>query len=258
MVHLRKKNKGASSAVQKIITDNTEFYVLETYKAMRTKIMFSMPKTPDGKVIAITSSIPNEGKTTTSINLAITFAKTGAKVLIIDCDMRKSRIHRYLEIERGDGISNILCGFSSIEDTIKKEVRENLDVLTAGEIPPNPAELLQNEVFGETLAKLKTQYDYIFIDTPPMSVVTDAAIVMRLATGGVVVIRQDVTTFDVLDETMEMVKESKTKLIGVIIVGADEKKHSYGYYKNKKYSYKYKYKYDYIYSDDTNDNQEYK
>lgn len=235
---------------QRILNDKSDFNVVEAYKSIRTNIMFSMPKTENGKVIVITSSIPGEGKTTTTINLALTFAQTGARVLLLDCDLRKSRTHRYLQMERTEGVSNVLCGFTTLDKAIKKNVRDGLDCLTAGEIPPNPAELIESEEFGKMISTLREKYDYIFIDTPPITVVTDAAVAMRQSDGTVVVVRQDLTTFDMLDETMENIDTTGTKIIGVIMLGSEEKHGKYGYYKNGKYGYKYGYKYNYSYSDD--------
>lgn len=227
--------------MKRIISNDSDFNTVETYKSIRTNIMFSMPKKDKGKVIAITSSSPGEGKTTTCINLAITFAQTGAKVILVDCDLRKSRIHRYLGIQRGDGVSNVVCNYTEIDKAIKKNVRENLDCMTAGEIPPNPAEILDTEEFKTMLNKLTEKYDYIFIDTPPMTVVTDAAVIMKKDMGVVVVVRENVTTFDLLDITIDNIKKTETKLLGVIMLGSEEKKRKYGYYSNGKYGYNYHY-----------------
>ena len=168
----------------------------------------------------------------------------GARVLLVDCDMRKARIHRYLQIERVEGITNVLCGFTDFENAVKKNVRENLDVLTCGEIPPNPAELLENEEFEKLLNTVKEQYDYIFIDTPPITVVTDAAVVMKHANGAVVVIRENVTSYDFLDTAMSDVKKTGVNILGVIVLGQEEKTKKSRYYKSYKYR-KYKQGYDY-------------
>ncbi len=246
---LKKKNKISENEFQvdRIINEKTDFNTVETYKAIRTNIMFSTPKSDEGKIISITSSSPGEGKTTTSVNLAITFAQTGAKVILLDCDLRKSRVHRYLQLDRNIGVTNILCGFCKFEDAVRKNVRENLDILTAGEIPPNPAELLENSAFAELLSHLKTEYDYIFIDTPPISVVTDAVIISKQCTGVVMVVRSNRTTFDLLDSSMDFIKKSGTKIIGVIMIGAQDKTKR-NKYKNGKYKYNYKYRYNYNYS----------
>ncbi len=241
----RVNTNNQTDEMKRIISNDSDFNTVETYKSIRTNIMFSMPKKDKGKVIAITSSSPGEGKTTTCINLAITFAQTGAKVILVDCDLRKSRIHRYLGIQRDDGVSNVVCNYTDIDKAIKKNVRENLDCMTAGEIPPNPAEILDTEEFKTMLDKLTEKYDYIFIDTPPMTVVTDAAVIMKEDMGVVVVVRENVTTFDLLDITIDNIKKTETKLLGVIMLGSEEKKRKYGYYSTGKYGYRYNYNYHY-------------
>ncbi len=245
----KKKNKVSENGFQqeRIINAETDFNTVETYKTIRTNIMFSIPKTDEGKVIAITSASPGEGKTTTSVNLAITFAQTGAKVILLDCDLRKSRIHRYLKMERKEGVTNILCGFCKFEDAVRRNVRDNLDVLTAGEIPLNPAELLENAACSDLLDRLKKEYDYIFIDTPPVTVVTDAVIISKQCMGMVLVVRSNVTTFDFLDDSIDFLKKAGTKIFGVIMVGSVEKTRKY---KNDKYKYRYRYRYNYKYSNE--------
>lgn len=228
--------------VERILNDKTDFDTIETFKAMRTNIMFSMPKTESGKVISVTSASPGEGKTTTSINLAITFAQFGAKVLLMDCDLRKPRIHRYLNLDRKTGVTNVLCGFSDFETAVHKDIRENLDCLTSGEIPLNPAELLGNEEFKNLLTGLKEKYDYIFIDTPPITLVTDAALIMKHCTGTAVVVRQDVTRYDMLDATMDVIEKVGVKVLGFVILGSGENMKKYQYYRRRNYNYKYGYK----------------
>lgn len=234
-----KKNKVAANlneSIDRIINKNTNFDTVETYKSIRTNIMFSLPKTDSGKIISLASANPDEGKTTTSINLAITFAQTGAKVILLDCDLRKARIHRYLQINRWDGVSNILCGFVEFEKAVKRNVRENLDVLTAGEIPPNPAELLNSIEFSKLFEKLRKEYDYIIVDTPPVNVVTDAAIVAKQADGVIFVVRENSTTFDSLDDAISSIKNSDANILGVIAVGCENKRKKYSY-KNSKLQY---------------------
>lgn len=235
----------------RILDENTGFSTIETYKSIRTNIMFSMPKSDKGKVIVVTSSSPGEGKTTTSVNLAITFAQTGAKVLLMDCDLRKARVHRYLKIDKQDGVTNVLCGFSEFDAAVKKNVRENLDCLTSGVIPPNPSELLETGEFSKLLEELKERYDYIIVDTPPVTVVTDAAIAIRQCTGVIVVIRQNVTTYDLLDLTMADIEKAGVKVLGFIVLGTENKAKRYSYYNARKYRYRYgyRYKYDYRYDD---------
>ena len=243
-----KNNKG----IQKpddyyIINSNTKFNTLESYKTARTNIMFSLPKSDKGKVVLITSSEPGEGKTTTSINLSLTFAQTGAKVLLIDCDLRKPRVHRYLKIEKSTGMSNVLCGFIKLEDAIRHNVRDGLDCIPVGEIPPNPAELLASEEMSGILEKLSGEYDYIFIDTPPITTVTDAMVIAPSATGVLLVVRQNQSTYDMIDAAVEILKRSEIKILGFIMNCSEKDAAKYKYYSRKyKYSRGYNYTYRYM------------
>lgn len=201
----------------------------ESYKVVRTNIMFSLPKTDRGKVIGVTSSIPNEGKTTNSINLALTFAQTGAKVVLIDCDLRKPRVHRYMKLELGKGVSNYVCGYAEFEDILHKNVHTCLDVITAGEYTMNPVEILTSDRFQELVEQLSKSYDYVFIDTPPVSVVTDAVVVAQYCSGIVVVAKAEYTTTDVLDYTIENLRKADSKLLGFILTNIQDKRRPYRY-----------------------------
>ncbi len=220
---------GAADGSDLILNDETDFGTQETYRSIRTNIMFSTPKQDLGKVIAVTSSAPGEGKTTTAINLAMTFAKTGAKILLVDCDLRRARSHRYLHIKRQEGVSNVVCGYAQLDSVIQKNVRENLDCITAGEISPNPSEILQAEEFGNMIAELQRRYDYIFIDTPPITVVTDAALVVKHCSGAVIVIRSEMTRYDLLDSTVQELNDADCRILGAVVHGSARRKR-YGYY----------------------------
>lgn len=239
------KKKRAHSEFGRIIDSSTDFDTVETYKAIRTNIMFSVPKREKGKAIVVTSAAPCEGKTTTSINLALIFAQMGVKVLLIDCDLRKPRVHRYIGLERGAGVSNIICGYADIKDAIHRNVKENLDVITSGDIPPNPTELLENQGFSKMLESLQNEYEYIFVDTPPITVVTDAVVVMKNCTGTILVARQGVTVSDLFDAAVTETKKSNVKILGAIFHDSNEKQSKWAYYRRGKYGYKYKDNYRY-------------
>lgn len=245
-------NKNKSTHRQEgayIISDSTSFSTLESYKTARTNIMFSLPKTDDGKIILISSSVPAEGKTTTSINLAHTFAQTGAKVLLVDCDMRKPRVHRYLKISKDIGLSNVLCGFCSIDDAIQKNVFGDMDCIPVGEIPLNSAELLMSEEMKKLLTELSKRYDYVFIDTPPIMTVTDAMIIAPLVSGVVIVIRQNLSSFDMVDRTVEVLRRSNIKILGFLMNNVEKTKTT-RYYKSRRYGYNgYTYSYSNEYTD---------
>jgi len=224
----------------RILSEKSDFSTVETYKSVRTKIMFSLPKSDKAKVITISSACPGEGKTTSAINLAITFAQTGVKTLIVDCDMRKSRVHRYLGFDRDVGLSNVLCGFVTFDESVKRNVRPNLDCLTSGELPPNPSELLVSDEFKKLIANVSEVYDYVILDTPPMIVVTDAMVVAKESTGLVLVLRKGVSTYNMLDTVVNSISNTNINVIGAVFLDSGEKKTPYRYasYKNK-YIYEY-------------------
>lgn len=233
-----------------VINDNTGFTTLESYKVARTNIMFSLPKTEDGKIILVSSSEPGEGKTTSSINLAYTFAQSGARVLLMDCDMRKPRVHRYLKISKDIGLSNVLCGFSSIEKAIQKKVFGDLDCMPVGEIPLNSAELLMSDAMKNLFSELSKQYDYIFVDTPPIMTVTDAMIIAPMTSGVVLIVRENQSTFDMMDKTIDMLKRSGVKILGFLMTYSENSAKSKVYGK-KYYSRGYRYGYTYEYKEES-------
>lgn len=241
---LRGKASADSDGATFILNKDTDFGTIEAYKSIRTNIMFSTPKQELGKVIAVTSSVPAEGKTTTAINLAVTFAQTGARILLIDCDLRRAKVHRYLHLERKEGVSNVVCGYSKLDEIIQRNVRENLDCITAGENSPNPSEILQADEFGKMIEELQGRYDYIFLDTPPITVVTDAAIVVKHCAGAVIVIRNELTRYDLLDTTVNELENTGCKILGAVVHGGAKQKR-YGYYgarSRAKNAYRYAYK----------------
>lgn len=212
---------------KRILSDDSDFSLVENFNKIRTNIIFSMPRVDGCKVIAVTSSVPGEGKTTTTINLALTFAKTGAKVLVVDCDLRKSRVHRYMDLERDGGLSDVICGAKALEEVIKKGRGENLDVITSGVIPPNPAELLGSDGFVSILETLKGKYEYIFVDTPPVTVVADANLIAEKANGVVIITRRNVSTYNALDVTIENLRNTNAKILGFILLDSEKKKNKY-------------------------------
>ena len=234
-----------------VINDSSSFSMLESYKIARTNIMFSLPKTEDGKIILVSSSEPGEGKTTASINLAYTFAQSGARVLLMDCDMRKPRVHRYLKISKDTGLSNVLCGFCSVDEAIQKNVFGTMDCIPVGEIPLNSAELLMSDVMKNLLADLSKKYDYIFIDTPPIMTVTDAMIIAPMTSGVVLVARENFSTYDMMDKTVDILRRAGVKILGFLMTYA-EKSTKARYYGKKYYSKGYRYGYKYEYKDEAN------
>ena len=216
---------------KRIINPQTSFEIIEAYKATRTNVMFSLNSEKGCKKVVITSPTSGEGKTTTCINLACTFAETGAKVLIIDSDLRAPRLHKYLNLLNDKGLSNILAGFNEVEDCIITTERENLDCLTSGPIPPNPVELVSADGMKELMETLGEKYDYIFIDTPPLNIVTEALILSKYATGVIVVTRQKYTMYKMVERAINSLKFANAKIIGFVMNDVEDNKYVYGGYR---------------------------
>lgn len=243
---------------QAIIHNNTPFMIQEAYKTARTNIIFSVAGNNSAgcKVIGFTSANPGEGKTTTCINMSITFAQTGARVLIIDGDLRNPSVHQYLGVVKTDGLSTVLSMQKTFEDVVYHNLRPGLDLLTSGSIPPNPAELLSSEAMEELLKELIPQYDYIFIDTPPTTVVTDAAALSKFLDGMVVVVREGYTTHESLDHAINLLSIGDAKILGFFVNDVDPSNANYGAYQRRygkrygdsKYGYRYSYRYGRRYS----------
>lgn len=237
-----------TSTVEKarILNKDSDFIVQETYKTLRTNIMFALPTTDDskGKVIVFSSGIPGEGKTTVCINTAITFAQTGAKVLLIDADLRIPKFHKYFSINGKTGFSDVLGGFCKTEQAIVSIPEYNMDCIPAGQIPPNPAELLASQKTVAVLDELKEKYDYILIDTPPITVVTDALAISPASSGMVVVTMERKTTRSTLRETLKALEFANVKVLGLINNGAFSNDTTYGKpFRKYKYSRSYRYNY---------------
>lgn len=227
-----------------ILKPDSGFTLQEAYKATRTNVMFAFAGQDEdvAKVIAVTSAEPGAGKSTNTINLAITFAKTGCRVLLIDADLRCATVHQYLEVKNKRGLSNVLGGFITFEEAVAHSDEYNLDYLTAGSVPPNPSELLASPKMKQMLDNLKESYDYIFIDTPPIGVVTDAVILAKIATGTILVARKGYTTYEALRRTLRSVEMVGVRPIGVILNASNESVHygglgGYNYYHSKTHSY---------------------
>lgn len=245
--NVNKANKVRESAVSRrsntLLTDSKDFMVNEAYKTARTNIIFSLNSEKGCKKIIITSASPAEGKTTTCLNLAIAFAQTNARVLVIDADLRKPRIYRHLSIERENGLSDVLCGLCDIDTAIKHCEKQNIDCITSGQIPPNPAELLSSTDMEELLEKLGERYDYIFIDTPPVTVVTEAAAMAKFASGVILIVRQNNTIHESIKRARNSLLLTNAKILGFVLNDIDYSAYGYGRY--GKYNYRTARKYGY-------------
>mgnify|MGYP000947234383 CR=1 FL=1 len=209
----------------------------EAYRVLRTNIQFSGIDKPL-KTIVITSAGPMEGKTTTVTNLAVTFAQMGSKVLLIDADLRKPRIHKIFLLPNDTGLTNLLASGRDYSRFIRSTAVPNLDVLVSGIIPPNPSELLNSNAMREFIRKASADYDYIFLDAPPVISVTDASIISTYVDGTILVARSGKVERDALKRAKELLDKVNANIIGVVLNYLD--KQSGGYY----------YDYSYYYSED--------
>ena len=215
-----KLNKIDFSSDQKnIINSTSSFHIKEAYKTLRTNITFSLP-VQGCKTIAVTSSLASEGKSINCLNLAITFAETGSKVLLVDCDLRRPNVARLLDKSATPGLSNVLVNLSDLNTVMQKTDYENLDVIYSGDIPPNPTELLSSPKMEEILHTLAEQYDYIFLDTPPVNLIADTTILSKYVSGLVVIVRQNKSVKDALLDTVSQLKFAEAKILGFVLNGA--------------------------------------
>ena len=186
---------------RKLITDeNIPFNIVEGYKSIRTNIVFSLG-TAQKKTIVISSASPHEGKSTTAANIALAFAQISERVLLIDADMRKPVMHRTFVVDNSTGLSTLIIAMSSMDNSIRRHVMGNLDLLPSGPLPPNPSELLASSQFEDLLESLSQRYDYVIIDTPPMNVVSDAMSI-RSAGGVLLVVRYGQVNYDDISATI--------------------------------------------------------
>jgi capsular exopolysaccharide synthesis family protein len=223
----------------------------ESYRALRTSLLLTSLGAPP-KIILITSALPQEGKTTTSLNTAIVLAQKGSKVLLIDADLRRPSVHKALGMGPRTGLSNVLTGSAPLQQVIvRSTLIPTLFVLPAGTPPPNPAELLASANMREVLNELKGQYDHIVIDTPPTLSVTDAVVMSTCADSVVLVIRSGQTTRQALRRARDLLVRVNARIAGVLLNAADLKSADYYYY----YEYRGKYGDRYYRPDEVSDGE---
>lgn len=239
----RKKDQNENDHV-KLTDKDVPFFVVESYKSIRTNVTFSL-STVEKKVFAISSPNPGEGKSTTAANIAIALAQGGNRVLLIDADMRKAVQHKVFGLKNKTGLSSAISKMKKVEECIQKKVMDNLDVMTAGPVPPNPSELLASTNMTAILDSLSKEYSMIIIDTPPVNVVTDAMELAPNISGIIMVAMYRRTTDEDMEDAVKKIDFAKMNLFGFILNGVRSKKS--GYYSKYKYKSKYYYKKGYGY-----------
>jgi succinoglycan biosynthesis transport protein ExoP len=204
----------------------------EAFRTLRTNLQFADVDNPP-RLIVMTSALPNEGKTTTACNLALTLALSGARVILVDGDLRKPMAGTLLGIDSGAGLTNVLAGQHALEDVVVGVQRDMLAVLPSGPTPPNPSELLGSQHMADLLGTLAEDYDVVVIDAPPLLPVTDAAVLSALADGALVVVRNGKTRRDEAERALKALTSVNAKLIGTVLNCAPKGKRNgsngYGY-----------------------------
>lgn len=238
MAKKSKKSSKITSATSRFLLESAplqpelKFRVEEAYKTIRANIMFSVIK-KGCKIIVVSSSLPNEGKTTTTVNLAVTISQADQRVLLIDGDLRKPKVHQYFGLSNAPGLTNYLGDTISgkrsadIFGIIHPTQYENLSVICSGSIPPNPAELLGSDFMSDFLADVSKDFDYIIIDTPPVNIVSDSFPLIRESDGVVLVVRSNQSTHPELQKALSALEFIDAKILGFVVNFAETKLSKY-------------------------------
>lgn len=227
-----------------VLAQGNESVVAEAYRTLRTAILFSTPEQPP-QTMMFTSALESEGKTTTSLNTAIVFARMGSRVLVIDADMRRASCHRRFGVTNDYGLSEVLTGQKELGQAVKKTAVEGVFMLSAGSLPPNPTELLGAAAMQELLARCATEFDYVIVDSPPVMAVNDAVVFAHMVDGVVMVVRAHHTPRTILQRAEARLLQARAHMLGVLLNKVDARTDHYAtYYGGKYYS-------SYYSSDDT-------
>ncbi len=226
--------KTGESKMEEILLKEPHSVFAENYKVLRTAILLSSAVTPP-KNILVTSAAPGEGKTVTSVNLAMTIAQAAHSVLLIDSDLRKPRIHKIFGLDNSKGLSTYLAGASDM-NIIFKEKASNLNIIPSGPLPPNPSELLSSGKMYELMRALNEKFDIIIWDAAPLLTVTDSLVLSKLLDGTIIVTRAGQTTYESVSRALKSVNDIEAHFLGVVINGLDVRKNEH-YYRYYSYGY---------------------
>lgn len=234
----QKKKKKDPRRLQLIASKTMPFRYVEAYKDLRTNLNF-ISATENASCFVVTSALPEESKSNVSINLAVSLASGDKKVLVVDCDLRKPALRRYLKIGGvNKGLTNILTGEKTLEECTFVSRDLNIHVITSGTVPPNPSEMLEKGM-PALIAQMKEKFDYVILDAPPVSLVTDAAILGRIADGAILVVRSRYAPRDTIKLAKQKMEGVGVRIYGVVLTRFNEKRA----HKNTGYSYSYQYSY---------------
>ena len=240
-----KKGNASDGAYGVMLGEKLSFAASEAYKLLRTNLMYALTgeEKDECRVVGVTSSVRGEGKSTTTLNLAYSLAEAGQYVLVLECDMRLPTLAKRLGVDGQKGVSNLLAGLCNGSEVIRRtELHQNLYVLPAGEIPPNPSELLGSERMKVVIDTLKKDFDYILLDLPPVNAVSDPLVASKLTDGIVLVVRQNYSSKRAIAEAVRQLNFVDAKILGFVMTDSNaaapgRKK----YYKKYGYGYSYGY-----------------
>lgn len=203
------------------IGEDLSFAAAEAYKLLRTNILFALPDEKKCRVIGVTSANSGEGKSTTALNLSYMLAEAGEHVLLIEGDMRLPSISKRLKLRASPGLSNVLAGMCGIKETLQESgLHERFQVISAGDIPPNPSELLGAKSIDVLIEVLSGDYDFILFDLPPVTEVADALVASKQTDGMIVVVRQNYANRRALADTMQQLRYVEAKILGFVMTCA--------------------------------------
>ncbi len=189
------------------------------------------------RAILVTSAAPSEGKTITASNIAVAMAQAGNRMLIVDCDMRRPKLHRMFNVPRDRGLSNILVGNCTIDEAIIHSTVPGIDLIVSGPVPPNPSEMLGSQHMIHFLEEIRARYDRIIVDSPPVTAVTDAVILSRLVDGVLLVIRAGESHREIGKNALGLLQGASARILGAILNGVEMGRDSYYYYQYYYYYY---------------------
>lgn len=231
MLKNKQKKKRAAEQVQRIsmikhdrkyiLSAKSDFYQQEAYKTLRTNVNFALAEKEGSRVVMVTSALQNEGKSMTALNLAIALGQIEQKVVLIDCDLRKPRLARLMNLSAPAGVSNLLVDFGLLDVAVVNHEDYGIDMILAGDIPPNPAELLSSSRMRKFLEMLRERYDYIIIDSPPVDLVVDAAALSPLCDGVLFVVRAGQSERGAVVHGVEQLKYAGANMIGFVFNGVN-------------------------------------
>ncbi|MBQ9838253.1 MAG: CpsD/CapB family tyrosine-protein kinase [Oscillospiraceae bacterium] len=201
-----------------ILSESSPFMLQEAYKTLRTNLLFAL-RGEGCKRFCITSSMPGEGKSITILNLAISIAQTGKRVLLIDADLRRPALARLLAVNPAPGLSNVLADQTTLSEAIRAETYPNLDVMLSGDVPPNPSELLSSEQMVKLVGDVSRKYDYVLVDAPPVNLVSDCCIVANMLDGIVLLARQGKARKDGVKQAINQLRLTECKVLGCVFNG---------------------------------------